>query len=613
MSYSLASPTLTLHGSRSGGQSLQIDQIQDRRVYRLPHRDLSSASRHGWAAITCGLFGATLGLCWMANTAFPELWNNNAPNLGMVALGCFGLVFILPAIAIAYCGVAVLRNKTYCTIELGQDGLVSRDRVGWFFSWSRQHPLATITQLKVAQNTQRSGNAILGDSGLTLADWLSNWKFSLVAETDEGYEFVVAAGYDRELLLSLATDLAPRLNSQSTWIAPRIKRPGLKPTGREQIGAIEVVDDQQPNPGQADLAMPKPKDSATTIERRDHGITVRVPAVGFKHNMIFLAFASVWNGFVLLAAYLFAGDNLLNAVILIPHSLIGVGLALTVAHLSLRKTILASEHDRLLIKIVSPIRTKKREWWSDQIHEIKVGTANFDTATPTMELQVRSVGEGLFRCLWQLPTDELEWIASELRRSLQLAPGANVLLGEPDTSGRLMPLATSRLLVQDIRDATGAESVSINLPPRGIRRYLPGVVAGITCLFASILVIVFTSVVGNVDPFLVEFLYGWAFILATIGIAFLFHFLSMAKTSFWIHADHAQLTIRQDGILRTSHYAYAQQELDPLQISQPEGKDQGSEIIVRPGDPDSAKLAQVFEYDDLVFVAESINRTMNLK
>ena len=615
MNQAFVSPAVVFDGSDKPNQSIQIDQIQDRRIYRLPQRDLSSASKHGWAAVVCGLFGMMLGLWWMATTTGPELWNN-APDWGMVALGSIGLIAIVPAIGIAYCGVAILRNKTYCTIELDQDGLVSRDRIG-IFSWSRNQHAATITRLRIAKDSRVGPRKLLTDSGLTLTNWLRNWRYSLVAETSDGREYLVAVGYGRELLLKLAQDLVPRLNLQSTRVDPKIKSPSTGLPGRERIGAIELVDTQRlPKSKAIDPAVPKPATSDATIERRDDGITVRVPPIGFKGNWLYVSFCVVWNGFVLLAVYIFADSNLWNALCVVLHALAGIGITLGTIHLSLGKTVLSTAGDQLLIESGSPIRSKEYRWSRDRIHEIKVDKANIDAETRLMDLQIFSVGEPKFNCLWQRPTEELEWIASELRHSLRIHPGSSASFAKSDADGRPMPLTTSHLSVQYTGDVSGVDSIAINVPQRGIRRYLSGMLAGIVCLLASTAFFVFALVAGTDEPFFGEFLFGWALILSLLGAAFLFHFLAEAKANFWIHADHRQLQIRQGGMLKTNRYIFDRQDLESLQISQSTtkgSKGYQSEIIVCPGDPDSVTLMRGFDHDDLVFVADSINRTMNLE
>ena len=620
--------------SDRSGSSFQVDQIQDRRVYRLPRRnlDISGARMAGWAALAGGLFVVVFVLCWMAFSIIPgilEIRKNNDEGWMMVGYGCLGFLGLLPAIGIVLGGLAILGNKTHCTIELDQTRIRSQERF-WFLRWKRQQhldsPFDSIVRLRVTNQhaPQDQQEPEETHQFLKLIDWLRKWNSMLVAETENNDEYLVAVAYPRELLLELAHDLAPRLNSQATVIAPKISRDRTPLTGRETIGAIEIIDDElladhQPD-DVADIVA-RPTDSTLTIEHHDNGITLDVPPVGFKANLSLVIFTIVWMGFIGFAFIsLLIGnqpDRLQMMLFLVPFFAVGVLLSLVTIHMSRTKTTFATADDLLFVKSQSPIRTRQKEWSRDRIHSINLNKSNMQSSDqPIMELQIHAVGEQQFACLSQLDNSELQWIASELRQSLNIVPGSTASFSNVDSEGRKLPLPESKLSAQYSLDAAGAQSITIDVPPRGILHSLLGILGGslfVTIAVAAFFIFMIANAQNNL--FITIFVSIWAIGFGGVGIATILFYVSAAKIKFWIHVERDQLQVRHSGLLGTKTFSYPRDELRPLKISQSVLRNSNvprSEIIVRPRDPSSAKLLRGFDHDDLAFVVEAINETMQL-
>jgi hypothetical protein len=92
-------------------------------------------------------------------------------------------------------------------------------------------------------------------------------------------------------------------------------------------------------------------------------------------------------------------------------------------NLARRQAILAVADGRLLIVRIGPFGSKRLEWLRDEIATIGIGDSGSRIqGVPVVELQVQPIDSRRLAILAERDRTELDWLATTLRRELQVPP-----------------------------------------------------------------------------------------------------------------------------------------------------------------------------------------------
>lgn len=470
-------------------------------------------------------------------------------------------------------GVAIIANRTRCAVEIRNGKLCSRDRF-LLYNWTRTTDAAAIERLRLSSAAEGSG-------GIALS-WLGEATSALVAETTDGASFAVAAVYPHELLTRLAEELAPRLEAdlEST---ERMRSVDAKPDiARESSRTLEIVSGASESEEPAEPMPEEPAGTNITIERREEGISIRVPPAGlWKGSKGLFLFAVLWNGFcsifvvfaVLGALGIVEGDGDLPSwalpLFILPFIAVGVGITLVALNMGRRHAEIVTAYDALLIIRHTIFGKKVAEWAAEQIAEIGVGSSGMEVNdVPVMELQVLPRDGKKFGCLSQLDAEELDWIAGELNAALPLVPIGDASTAERDESGDVVVPEGSRVTLQ----GTPA-GIRINVPPRGMRDNWGALIVG--SVFATVGVAVTTGVVySNLkDGFekgdLMElfFIGLWGSLFVGAGLAVLIWGIVAARRDFQITVQRGELAVLRTGPFGRRTFRWPLEHVEAFEVA----------------------------------------------
>jgi hypothetical protein len=228
-----------------------------------------------------------------------------------------------------------------------------------------------------------------------------------MAEFEDGNRRVIVAGYPREWLTELAADLSTRVGaSLSATTAPAV-----------------IVQDPRENPPELADA-PRPAETTVKINSRPGGILIEIPPAGFRgFSRSLLTFAIVWCAIVALMGgmALFGKNRGSGFVGFIPFGLIGVGLIAFAQNLARRRTTFLVEGGRLKATQSGPFGTREREWQRNEIAAIRADASGMEVnERPVIDLQVHPIIGKKVGYLASRDENELRWIATELRRALNV-------------------------------------------------------------------------------------------------------------------------------------------------------------------------------------------------
>ena len=316
----------------------------------------------------------------------------------MLAQAIFVALICLPALL----GLFILCGR--CRVEWRDQRLAVVDYVGPL-RWRRRIPRKPVNRFTVKVANATANGKPLGTG--PLADLAA-----LVAEFAEGRPRILVIGYPRDWLSELAGDLSTRVGaSLSTTAAPEV-----------------IVEDARENPPQFADA-PKPSDTRIRVESRLDGFVMAIPAPGLaKGSYGLFPFAIIWCVIigVITALTLFGKNRSLGSSLgFVPFWLAGLGLTIAAIHMGKRRATLAVEGGNLKCVQIGPFGTKQREWRRGEIAAIRADRSGMEVNNrQVIELQIHPVSGRKVGLFGGRDDDELRWIASELRRALNV-PASN--------------------------------------------------------------------------------------------------------------------------------------------------------------------------------------------
>jgi hypothetical protein len=275
--------------------------------------------------------------------------------------------------------------------------------------------------------------------------------YALLVRLQGGGQGMLAWGYAPELLRPLGEALTERGNAA---LARSGQPASIGPPGK--IASDEDLDDEDLDEGDLgdegdedsdwsaasendapDLepALAQPAGSQIAVEKFEGGLTIRVPPAGlWKGTSGMFFFAVLWNGFmtVFTSAVICGGLNAENkpdetALWVFPLFLllfwsVGIGLLLGSLNMGRRRAMFAVAAGKLLVMQQGIFGTKRREWPVEDIEGIATGPSGMkvnDRDVP--QLQIKSTSGEMLGLLTGRDSQELEWLACELRSAWRAA------------------------------------------------------------------------------------------------------------------------------------------------------------------------------------------------
>ena len=192
---------------------------------------------------------------------------------------------------------------------------------------------------------------------------------------------------------------------------------------------VELVDVQANPPQFADVTE-KPADSQVRIESRVNGLMLVIPPAGLRKDCKGLfAFAIVWCLFMAVFTGLmgFANGNKTKGppwfiwIFVGVFWLIGVSILAGAINMGRRRAMLLVENGELRVAQEDLFGAKRRTWRREEIAAIRADASGMAVNdVPIIELQIHPLNGRKAGFFAGRDEQELRWMATELRRALQL-------------------------------------------------------------------------------------------------------------------------------------------------------------------------------------------------
>lgn len=395
----------------------------------LPPRNIPESARHvGGAVFVAGVVDLAVvialgaGFVWRSAHTGNWMWLIPAVVIGpILALGGALAVFF-----------GLLMQRGHSEVEIAGDAITSVERVG-ALRWRRTRAAATLKRFQITDALAKPSDRNPAGVGLTPA-----WS-AITAIFDDQRPLIIAPGYPRDLLTTLAQEIARRCD----LAAP-------DPLMGSHRAAVEIT---RGEPGAAAVQVSPPAERPPTsdieLTTNPDGLTLTVPPMGLRAGAKSLySFALVWC----VAVTIMFGLALLAAIGLVhtkgspvpwwgplltlPFVAVGVALVGGALNMARRRAIIDIVGETLLLNEAGPLGLRSRQWESARLVAIRCGPSVMRVNdVPVPELQILAMDgdnrllttTGLFAGREE---EELRWIASVLRA----ATGAPEAPGLPRTT-----------------------------------------------------------------------------------------------------------------------------------------------------------------------------------
>ena len=380
--------------------------------FELPVRPL------GWGRLI-GLFLVGFGVLFLWSPAHDgwrtlQKWLHETPG-GMDTFSClFSLPFLIGGCVPLAIGLLILFGR--CRVEWKDGQLRSAEILGPL-RWTRRLPRKPVRKLEVSAATSKPGNSPPRQ--------LENFS-SLAAEFEDGSKKLIVLGYPKDWLLALAQELKAYVGGSAFSAA---------------AAEVEVIEKPLAD-ADADDVLEQPAGSRVQVEERGAGVRLVVPPAGlWRGSWGLFFFALVWCGFMvffttLTGASMFKGGGIEWGLMafLAAFWAIGIGLLVGAIHMGRRSATLEADAGRLRVETRGLFGTKQREWPRAELSAIRAGASGIEVnERPVIELQVHPSSGKKVGLLGGRKGDELRWLATRLRRALNVPARKNSVKMVPAT------------------------------------------------------------------------------------------------------------------------------------------------------------------------------------
>lgn len=382
--------------------AIHVDSIRDDVSYTLPARPLGKLR---WLALFFVAFGVVFA-SFPATSLFRILKNIFAGKSDLTELGfaVFLVPFVVAGLIPLGLGLLVLFGR--CRVEWRQKRLSVLEYVGPI-CWRRRLQKSRILKLTVS-----SGGAKLNNQSVTTGPLAE--LGALLAEFEDGKPRLVAIGYPQDWLQALAEDLSVRVRATaSTLPAPTVE--------------LVNLDQSQPRPAEV---VQKPVDSQVRVEPRPDGVLLVVPPGGLRKGskglfgfaIVWCLFMTVFTGILVFASGKKSGNTPVRVGVFIGvFWLIGGSMLAGAINMARRRAMLLVENAQLKVAQIGIFGAKKWDWNRDDIAAIRADNSGIEVNNvPVIELQIHPVKGKKVGFFGGRDEQELRWMASELRRALNL-------------------------------------------------------------------------------------------------------------------------------------------------------------------------------------------------
>ena len=484
---------------------------------QLPDRDFGEASVFGWALVAFGAVGVLFMLGWIG---FPVTMGIGLVLQGqwfgclIIGFGMLGMSGLFMSLKLLTAGIAIVRNRVGCEIQITNDKLISRERFGWF-SHRTKVDRKKIDSLFLRPLLSDSFEDDGGQTNLQI-DWLTkklpaNWY---VISTEQRKGSMFAAGYPSDVLAPLAELIKDELDRNRVGlvsIVDSIPTSQVTPDTQTIQQPVSIVRQSAEDVEAAPIELPA--NSSLAISDQDGATVYRVPAKGVwkgSHGLMILGV--FWNGFlafVTLAMLTGNGEVVADLwVLILVFALfwaVGIGIVVGAFYLGSQSALVGVREGLLFIERKTIFGTKWTEFDPGGIASLHTGPSNMEVNDrPVMELKIQPVGEPVIGMFSQLAVEEIRWLAQQLSDQLDLQPqSSNSWRRHIDPKNPLAAPETSRVTV-----ARESNQTLITVPKKNIEGHwslimigslfafgsIPAAIAGILFLEASLIVIPFAAI-----------------------------------------------------------------------------------------------------------------------
>ncbi len=323
-------------------------------------------------------------------------------DIGNLIFALFPLVFVIAGCVPLGIGLLVLFGR--CRVEW-TDGTLRAAEILGPFRWTRRMPRKPVRKLEVTAATSKSGNAP--------PKQMENFA-GLTAEFEDGSKKVVVLGYPKDWLLAVAQELRSYV-AGGAFAAAKVE--------------VTVADPTQDDPAAEDVFV-QPAGSRVQVEESGSNLRLVMPPEGiWRGSKGLFFFGLLWCGFMVLFTSLTVfsagkkpGDIPTVFWIFIPAFwAIGIGLLLGAINMGRRTARLEVDTSRLCIETRGLFGAKRREWTRADLSAVRADGSGMEVNDrPVIELQIHPRVGKKVGLLAGRNEDELRWIATCLRRALNL-------------------------------------------------------------------------------------------------------------------------------------------------------------------------------------------------
>lgn len=533
----------------------------------LPRRDLGPFSRLGWAGIAIGVITTIFMFGWMyvpVTSGIEELRKGNSIGWFLILFGMTGLVGLFFALKSFSAGLAILRNQSYCEINLRTDKITSRERVGWF-SFKSKVDYSDVKAIHICpalsdidSERPKRPQVVLG----------SNWlpKDLGVLFLNKNKKNPMAIGCRADLLRDLADLLRDELQ-------PKVMTE-IKVVDKFNVASTRVVDVAAASNAlgvsvsvdvEAEERLELPEDSDLEVSELDGAAVYRVPSRGLlKGSHGLFPFSILWNGFmvvftsVVLRGLKFQGaEDWFVVAFIVVFWLVGIGLMIGAFYLARQSAMIGVRDGVLFIERKTIFGTKWIEFEPNQVTAIEVGAGGMEVNdVPVQELQIYPHEQDKIGMLAHLADEELDWLAQNLREQLGLRPDNQAwVMSRFDLDQELSPPASSKVTVHQSDEAT-----TIDVPELGLWSAKFGVFFAMVLTFLSFPITIALMLRFGFDLFMIVV----PLFTTLMGIGMLVYLLINRTRRFHVRATDRVLSIQRRGYW--SNYDFEVDRKDLLNV-----------------------------------------------
>jgi hypothetical protein len=570
--------------------------------YILPRRELGTWRWSGLIPILFGLGGLAFAVNWFAAAGAglqqgPAFFQVISALLGIpvfFAMGCVPLAI----------GLGILFGHS--EVEVSSGRLCTIERVG-MLRWRRARPIDEVQRFVVGnvKNVREGASQVpasLRDLSCIRIEWVQKKLW------------LAAPGYPRAWVIAMADALAEQCHLATAPESLLVDAPAA--------ARIEVIEDSL-EPGTTER-LTQPSTSKIVLEETADGLTFNVPPAGLmKGSAGLFFFALIWLGFMVFftGGVFFAanGPQLQKDGIWVMLGIfafislfwaVGIGMMVAAVNMGGRRAGIVVDGERLMVLKTSIFGSKTEEWQRDALRAIRVGPSGMESNdVPVLELQIHPKSGKKFGLLSGRDTDELEWMATHLRRSLGMPQRAdNGAINLPDVTQQP---TKSRVVYEPLPDG-----LMLSVPRAGLGAGCRGmwVFAFVWNVFMTIFTSIFVAA-GAMHDGSAIFLCLFLSVFWCIGIALLATALHMSLRTAELAVSGGRLFVLRKGLLGKSKREFEPEAISCVRAGPSTTSVNGQPLIelqIVPREGSSLNLLNGRDQEELAWMATLLRQSLGV-